>query len=302
MNAPMQAARTAQAERVDLDAHILDEGGTAPMALMPRAEQPVIAHRAADARIVTPADLLEIAMQSSTPDIERLERLMAMNLQYAEQQEKNRLRDAMLAFRADYAAFTGENIIIPKTLFVERGKAGSFEQAEYDRVCGMLSPALSKHGFGYRHDQKFTSKQWTTDGVTSDIPWVIVTCFLDHRLGHTETVTLEGPPGDLTANTPVQNMQTTATYCKRQSLLAVTGTPTGGEDKEADLRKRKADNAAEDQGEQQAARASSIEDRFKAATSIPELSRVMNALTMDEKRNWQSAFNDRREELKRGAQ
>lgn len=286
MNAPQSAAL---AERA---LHILDEGGTAPLALIPVEDQPMTV---ATPRGVTPADLLQIAMQSGDKDIDRLERLMKMVLE-------DRQRDAMLAFREDFARFTGENIIIPKTLFVERGKAGSFEQAEYDRVCGMLSPALSKHGFGYRHDQKFTSKPWTTDGVTSDIPWVIVTCFLEHRKGHTEIVTLEGPPGDLTANTPVQNMQTTATYCKRQSLLAVTGTPTGGEDKEADLRTRAAENASQDQVEQAAARESSIQDKFKAAKTIPELSRVMNALSMGEKRNWQSAFNARRDELKRGAQ
>ena len=275
------------------------------MSLAPRHEQPVVAHRVADARIVTPADLLEIAMQSSTPDIERLERLMAMNLQYAEQQEKNRLRDAMLAFREDFAGFTGENIVIPKTLFVERGKAGSFDQAEYDRVCGMLSPALSKHGFGYRHDQKFTSKPWKgEDGIERDIAWVVVTCFLEHRKGHSETLTLEGPPGDLHANTMVQNMQATASFCKRQSLLAITGTPTGGEDSEAALRKRAAGAAinAEDATEQQAARASSIADKFAAATSIQELSIVMNALTMPEKKLYQPTFNARREQLKRGAQ
>jgi hypothetical protein len=189
------------------------------------------------ARVITPADLLAIAMQSSTPDIERLERLMAMNLQYREQQEQDRQRDAMLAFREDFARLRGENIIIPKSLYVDRGKAGSFNQAEYDRVCGMLSPALSRHGFGFRHDPKFTSRKWTgDDGVERDIPWVIVVCFLEHRRGHAETVTLEGPPGDLSANTPVQNMQTTASYLKRQSLLAITGTATGGEDNEAAMR------------------------------------------------------------------
>ena len=48
---------------------------------------------------------------------------------------------------------------------------------------------------------------------------------------------LEGPPGELSVNTPTQNMQTTASYLKRQSLLAITGTATGGEDDEAKMRK-----------------------------------------------------------------
>lgn len=293
---------TAQAARE----HTFDEGGPAPLSLTPMTEHPIVAHHVAQpARVITPADLLAIAYESGDKDIERMERLMQMNIRFRELQEQDRNRDAMLAFREDFARFTGENVIIPKTRHVERGKAGSFEQAEYDRVCGMLSPALSKHGFGYRHDPKFTSRKWTgDDGIERDIPWVVVTCFLEHRKGHAETVTLEGPPGELTANTPVQNMQTTATYCKRQSLLAVTGTPTGGEDNEADMRNRAAGDAmrAEDRSEQQAARQAGVEERFAAATTIQELSKVMNALTMDEKKRYQPTFNTRREELKRGAQ
>jgi hypothetical protein len=42
--------------------------------------------------------------------------------------------------------------------------------------------------------------------------------------------------GDQTANTEVQNMQLTASYLKRQSLLAITGTATGGEDDENGMR------------------------------------------------------------------
>ncbi len=141
------------------------------------------------------------------------------------------------AFRADFAGFRGENIIIPKTKHVDRGRAGSFIQAEYDEVCRRLSPALSKHGFGFRHDQKFGVKRVMTDGVESDVGWVWVTCHLEHRQGHTESLDLEGPPGDLSANTPTQNMQTTASFLKRQSLLAITGTATGGEDDEAKMRK-----------------------------------------------------------------
>ena len=49
---------------------------------------------------------------------------------------------------------------------------------------------------------------------------------------------MEGPQDDQTANTPVQNMQSTASYLKRQSLLAITGTATGGEDDESRMRRK----------------------------------------------------------------
>jgi hypothetical protein len=145
--------------------------------------------------------------------------------------------EARETFRADFAAFRGENVIIPKTKHVDRGRGGSFDQAEYDEVCRRLSPALSRHGFSFRHDQKFGLRRMMTEGVENDIGWVWVTCYLEHRAGHAERLELEGPPGDLSVNTPTQNMQTTASYLKRQSLLAITGTATGGEDDEAKMRK-----------------------------------------------------------------
>lgn len=175
-----------------------------------------------------------LAAQKQGASLADIREMMAIQREW----KANEARDA---FRQDFAAFRGENIIIPKSKSVDRGKAGSFMQAEYDEVCRRLSPALSRHGFGFRHDQRFDSRKWTTDGAESDIAWVYVTCHLEHRLGHSEKLELEGPPGDLSANTPVQNMQATASYLKRQSLLAITGTATGGEDDENALRRRSTD-------------------------------------------------------------
>jgi hypothetical protein len=172
----------------------------------------------------SPAGMMMAALQSGA-SLDHIEKMMDLQLRW----EK---REAEKAFRVDFAAFRGANIIIPKSKYVDRGRAGSFHQAEYDEVCRRISPALSEHGLSFRHDQKFGSRKWTTDGVESDVPWVYVTCYLEHKSGHAETLTLEGPPGDLSANTATQNMQVTASYLKRQSLLAITGTATGGEDDE----------------------------------------------------------------------
>lgn len=172
-------------------------------------------------------------------------------------------------FREAFAAFRGENIIVPKTKGVDRGKAGSFVQAEYHVAANLLSPALSRHGFGFRHDQKFGTRRVMTEGVESDIGWVWVTCFLEHRAGHTEKLELEGPQGDLSANTPTQNMQATASYLKRQALLAITGTATGGEDDENGMRGKsagKADEREPDESLLQAGRDASMKG-MKALTA-----------------------------------
>lgn len=162
---------------------------------------------------------------------------LAMLKQQDEREREERSRQGVLAFRRDFAAFRGENIVVPLSKAVDRGRAGSFVQAEYHVASQLLSTKLAEHGFSVRHNVVFGAKPWTTDGALNDVPWVYVTCYLEHREGHAETLALEGPPGDLSANTPVQNMQATASYLKRQSLLAITGTATGGEDDENRLRR-----------------------------------------------------------------
>ncbi len=173
--------------------------------------------------------VLELQVRADNHQLEMMREKRRMD-------EEDRKAAGVLAFRRDFAAFRGENIIVPKSKFVDRGKAGSFNQAEYGAVMQMLSPALSKHGFSIRHNEVFGSRKWVKDGVESDIPWVYVTCYLEHRDGHSESLDLEGPPGELHANTPVQNMQATGSYLKRQSTLAITGTATAEEDDENKLK------------------------------------------------------------------
>lgn len=189
--------------------------------------------------------LLELQVRADNHQLEMMREKRRMD-------EEDRKAAALLSFRRDFAAFRGENIVVAKNKHVDRGRAGSFMQAEYHSIAQLLSPALSRHGFGFRHDQKFGPKPWPlADNPGNVVGWVWVTCFLEHKDGHVETLELEGPEGDQSANTPVQNMQLTASYLKRQSLLAITGTATGGEDDENGMRNKRRpvqQSAGDDQG------------------------------------------------------
>ncbi len=180
--------------------------------------------------------MLELQVRADNHQLELMREKRRMD-------EEDRKAAALLAFRRDFATFRGKNIVIAKEKHVDRGRAGSFNQAEYHAIAQQISPALSECGFSFRHDQRFGTKIWpTAENPGETIPWVTVTCFLEHRDGHFETLELEGPMGDQSANTDVQNMQLTASYLKRQSLLAITGTATGGEDDENGMRKNNAQN------------------------------------------------------------
>lgn len=200
-----------------------------------------------------PLTVIQAAIQAgATPD--QLERLLDLQVRADNHQlelmrekrrmdEEDRVLASKLAFDAALNKLRQHNVIVPKTKeVVQTARSGGpgprFMQSEFDVVCSMLSPALHDCGLSFRHDMRFGSKPWTTDGVTSDTAWIWVTCHLTHKDGHAETLTLEGPPDSSGSKNPLQEMQSTASYLKRQSLLAITGTATGGEDDENRLRSK----------------------------------------------------------------
>lgn len=235
--------------------------------------------------------LLELQVRADNHQLEMMREKRRMD-------EEDRKAAALLAFRRDFAAFRGENIVVEKNKHVDRGRAGSFMQAEYHSIAKLLSPALSKHGFSFRHDQKFGPKPWPLpDNPGNVVGWVWVTCFLEHKDGHVETLELEGPEGDQSANTRVQNMQLTASYLKRQSLLAITGTATGGEDDENGMRGKRR-TQQQDEGENGGTDDALLDaGRDEAMKGMKALTAWWGGLTAKER----SAMNGEFGALRRGA-
>jgi hypothetical protein len=216
-----------------------------------------------------PLSVIEHAMRSGAT-ADQLERLLELQVRADNHQlelmrekrrmdEEDRRRNAKLAFDAAMTKLRQHNVIIPKTKeVVQTARSGGpgprFMQSEFDVVCRMLSPALHDCGLSFRHDMRFDTRPWKADGSNPaipagaeiTIPWVFVTCYLTHSDGHTETLTLEGPPDTSGSKNPLQEMQSTASYLKRQSLLAITGTATGGEDDENTLGSKRKPGAEQD--------------------------------------------------------
>lgn len=240
------------------------------------------------APVARPLSVIQYAMQSgaTASEVRAMMELQVQsdNHQMALMQEKRRMdeedrkRNSELAFRRDFAAFSGEGIVVPKSKFVDRGRAGSFYQAEFGQISTMLKAPLSRHGFGVRFNEVFGSRRIMVEGKENDIPWVFVTCYLEHRDGHTERLDLEGPPGDMSANTPTQNMQVTGSYLKRQALLAITGTATQDEDNENKMRRRE---TPDEGGNSQAGEAEALlqAGRDAALQGIATLNKWWGALT-----------------------
>ena len=81
-------------------------------------------------------------------------------------------------------------------------------------VTEAIMQALAEHGISHRWDTVQTGGQ------------IVVTCILTHKLGHSESTTLEGAPDDSGKKNRIQQVASTVTYLQRYTLLAATGLAT----------------------------------------------------------------------------
>jgi hypothetical protein len=152
----------------------------------------------------TPSHLLQMAVQQGA-DLDKLERLMAL-------QERWEANEARKAYDTAFAAFKAEAVRIVKNRHVTAGPLAGKAYAELFSVVNAVTPALSKFGL---------SSSWK---ITKDEPqWLEVTCTIKHVAGHTESVSMGGPPDVGGAKNAIQARASTVSYLERYTLKAITG-------------------------------------------------------------------------------
>lgn len=151
----------------------------------------------------TPADLVQYALQSGA-DMERLERLMAMQIQWEQHEAKKAYVTAMAAFKKNPPE-------IYKTKLVEFSGT-SYKHATLGDVAQAVIHSLAEHGFSHRWDVEQPG-----DGR------IIVRCIITHELGHSETNTMESVADNSGKKNAIQAVASAITYMQRYTLLAATG-------------------------------------------------------------------------------
>lgn len=173
-------------------------------------QQPLIeTPRNAIAPSATPADLLRIAVENGA-DLDRLERLMAL-------QERWEANEARKAYVAAMTAFKAEKLTIVKGKKVEY-VGTSYMHAELSDVTDVICPALARHQLSHRWDVSQEGERITVD------------CVITHVLGHSERVTMQAMPDNSGKKNAIQQVASTITYLQRYTLLAATGVATKGQD------------------------------------------------------------------------
>lgn len=124
--------------------------------------------------------------------------------------------DAERARRSYHAAFAQMQPSLPA---VERkGKSHNGKYARFEDIIGAIMPTLAEHGFGL---------SFRTAEAASK---VIVTCYLSHKDGHSESTEYAFPYDGSGNKTAIQAIASAISYGKRYTMNALLGIATRDED------------------------------------------------------------------------
>jgi hypothetical protein len=190
--------------------------------------------------------------------------------------------EARKAYDMAFAAFKSESIRIVKNIEVTAGPLNGKKYADLLAVVEALTGKLSAHGL---------SSSWK---ITKDDPqWLEVTCTIRHERGHSESVSMGGPPDAGGAKNAIQARASTVTYLQRYTLLAATGMAAGGTD--TDGRAPQKDALPDD-------KSIPLQEAIKYARDMAELKEAFKkaykmAVTVEDQKAFSSLYEARKRDL-----
>lgn len=155
----------------------------------------------------TPMVMLQAALEKGV-SVEQMAQLLAL-------QERWEANEARKAFTVAMAAFKANPPEVLKKKAVGFGsgdKKTAYKHALLEDASAIIGAALSDHGI---------SHNWQVEQPEGGK--IRVTCKLTHVLGHSESVTLEGPLDTSGSKNGIQSIGSTVSYLQRYSLFAASG-------------------------------------------------------------------------------
>lgn len=160
---------------------------------------------------VTPMVLLEQAV-SSGADLDKLEKLMALQERWEENEAKKAFNVAMAKFKKN-----APKIIKDNTVSYQSDRADQptvYKHATLAQVCEKSSVALSKYGLSHAWE---TSQDMEKGGL------ITVTCVITHQMGHSKSISLSSSPDASGKKNNIQAVGSTVSYLERYTLMAALG-------------------------------------------------------------------------------
>lgn len=158
----------------------------------------------------SPAGMMLKAMAQGA-SLEQVEKMMDLQERWERREAEKAFADAMSDFKK-----TPPVILKNKHVYYENnnGSVTEYDHATHDAVTLAIIGGLAKHGFSHK---------WQ---VVQRDSKVVVTCVITHKLGHSESTTLESAPDKSGGKNEIQAIVSAKTYLERHTLLAATGLST----------------------------------------------------------------------------
>ena len=147
-------------------------------------------------------------------DVDKLEALLKVQMQWEANEAKKAYVQAMSAFKEN-----PPEILKDKNVSYQTSKGNiDYNHATLHNVTSSINKALSEHGL---------TASWVT---SQDNGSVKVICKITHIMGHSEETCLSAPPDATGSKNAIQAIGSTVTYLQRYTLLALTGLATHDQD------------------------------------------------------------------------
>lgn len=159
--------------------------------------------------IATPATLLEMAV-SQNADVDKLEKLMALQERYDAKQAKSAFLKAITEFQS----------IVPRITKTKEGH--NYYYAPLADIIEQIKESLPKCGLSYRFEQNHEDS-------------IEVTCIVSHVDGHSESTSMKAGADTSGSKNSVQAIGSTVQYLQRYTLIGALGLTTADEDIDARL-------------------------------------------------------------------
>lgn len=154
-----------------------------------------------------PQDLLALAVRQGA-SVDTLERLMVVRKELQAEQAKKAFDAAMSAFQAE----------VPIIVRSRAGHENRYNYAPLEKIVGMVTPIMAKHGFSHKED-----------GVVTE-GWVEAIVVVTHRDGHSTTTRFKVPAESKAGMSPQQKYGAAMTYATRYAFCAAFGIRTADSD------------------------------------------------------------------------
>lgn len=161
------------------------------------------------ALVSQPMRLIEMAI-SNNADIEKLEKLMALQERWNAQEAKKSFLAAMSSFQRN----------CPDIMKAKQGH--NYLYAPLSDIVTQIRDALASNGLSYRFEQNHDS------GIQ-------VTCVVSHNDGHSESTTMKASPDTSGSKNAIQAIGSTVQYLMRYTLIGALGITTADIDMDGRL-------------------------------------------------------------------